>query len=313
MTIKKKLTIAIPIYNEEIRLKEFIEDLIFLNISHIVEIIISDDASDDKSNQICEKFVKEYDFIKLYTHKENFGMPVKNFQFLISKCKTEYFMFASPGDPISKTFIHDALIILESDISCGLVFGGYQIKDRLSDKKIEIIPNSSTSTSPVTRYISRVIDMQPALIYGIFRYKYLNKIKLDYYDFFEVSLSLKLSIYAKIKILNYNVWSWGIEGKRKSYSIYPFKKWLSEKFFKIKINLQENDLNKGKRFSSTQYEKYRMFYLPFYLDQVRTIFKNFSLFKSLLISILITYYVIAKSIKIFVKPSSSDLDFKKIE
>jgi len=70
--------------------------------------------------------------------------------------------------------------------------------------------------------------MQPALIYGIFRTQILKKIKLRHYDFFEVSLSLQVSIYAKIKILNYKVWSWGIDGERKSHSIYPFKKWFSE-------------------------------------------------------------------------------------
>ena len=313
MNIKKKLTVAIPVFNEELRIEKYIKTLISLKSFENIQILISDDCSQDRTYSICKKYSDKYKNINLYSQKKNFGMPVKNFQYLIEKCDTEYFMFGSPGDAMSNSFISDAINLLESDFSCGLVFGQYDIRDINSNKKIDIIPSSSTSNSVFSRYISRIIDMQPALIYGMFRTQILKKIKLSHYDFFEVSLSLKVSIYAKIKILNYKVWSWGIDSERKSHSIYPFKKWFSEKFlFKKKIKLKNNKTYLNKRYSETQYENYRVFYLPFYFDQIKTIFSNFSFIKSILIFIILTYFVTAKIIKVLIKPNSSDLNFKNL-
>ena len=52
-----------------------------------------------------------------------------------------------------------------------------------------------------------------------------------------------------------------------------------------------------------------MNYLPFYFSQLKLIFKSFSLLKSLIISIPLTYYVLGKIVYLFIKPRGMDIDF----
>ena len=63
------------------------------------------------------------------------------------------------------------LKIMDFDPDCSLAFCCYSIKNKTGPEKIAISPSSSCSKFAVTRYFSRIIDMQPALIYGLFRKK----------------------------------------------------------------------------------------------------------------------------------------------
>ncbi len=67
-----KISIGLPIYNEE----KFIENKlknILEQTEQNFEIIISDNASTDKTQQICEKFAKEDNRITYIRHKKNYG------------------------------------------------------------------------------------------------------------------------------------------------------------------------------------------------------------------------------------------------
>ena len=67
----KKVSIIIPLYNNEKYIKECIESLISQTYENI-EIIIVDDGSTDKSVEVCEKFKDER--IRLIK-QINFGAP----------------------------------------------------------------------------------------------------------------------------------------------------------------------------------------------------------------------------------------------
>ena len=64
-------TVVIPFFNEENTLEAAVKNLIKENISR--EIILVDDGSNDKSNEIASSLATEYKFIKLIESKENKG------------------------------------------------------------------------------------------------------------------------------------------------------------------------------------------------------------------------------------------------
>ncbi|MDP4039337.1 MAG: glycosyltransferase family 2 protein [Candidatus Pacearchaeota archaeon] len=70
----KKLSIIVPVYNEEKTLSQIIVKLQDLKIKDIKkEIIIVNDASTDKSKEIIKLLIKEYKNINYIEHKKNLG------------------------------------------------------------------------------------------------------------------------------------------------------------------------------------------------------------------------------------------------
>ena len=67
--MKPLLTVVIPVYNVERYLKRCIESVLVQEWKDY-EILLVDDGSTDNSPQICDDYVKAYDFISVI-HKEN--------------------------------------------------------------------------------------------------------------------------------------------------------------------------------------------------------------------------------------------------
>ena len=305
-----KVSIGMPVYNGALTLDATIKTILSQNFTDF-ELIISDDCSKDDTQKICERYQQLDDRIKYFRQDKNFGMPVKNFQFVLDQAQGEYFMFASHDDPYHPEFIQTMLEVMEFDEDCVIAFSDYSIANASRNEKISITPSSSCSKSPVARYLSRVIDFQPALIYGLFRKRYFFSEDLKLFDFFEVSLGLRMAIKGKIRIVNKNLWAWNIDKTRKSHSIYPIGFYVRDlmgmKRKEKKVTTQTDDLNR--RVSETQMEDRLMNYLPFYFSQLKLIFKSFNIFKASLISIILTYYVSGKIIYLMIRPRGMDIDF----
>ncbi len=67
-----KLSIIIPTYNEERTIEEIIKKVINLPLNVEKELIVINDGSTDKTNQILEELKKEFNFILLF-HEKNQG------------------------------------------------------------------------------------------------------------------------------------------------------------------------------------------------------------------------------------------------
>ena len=114
--MKPLLTVVIPVYNVERYLKRCIESVLAQEWKDY-EILLVDDGSTDHSPQICDDYVKAYDFISVI-HKENGGLSeARNTG--ISHVKGEYVYFPDSDDWLEPdTFIAlaEALESQEFDI-----------------------------------------------------------------------------------------------------------------------------------------------------------------------------------------------------
>ena len=291
-----KVSIGMPVFNGGTTLESTIKTILDQNFTDF-ELIISDDCSEDNTQEICQKFVSKDERVKYFRQQQNFGMPVRNFQYVLEQATGEFFMFASHDDPYHPKFISEMLEVMKVDENCAIAFCSYKISDSNSHKSISITPSSSCSKSSVSRYLSRIIDMQPALIYGMFRKNLFNSENLKLFDFFEVNAGIEMAIKGNIRIVNKYLWEWKIDSKRDSYSIYPLKTYLYE-LFSLK--------------SITNNKKSRMNYFPFYFSQIKLIFKNFAFTKSIIIFCILSFYVFKKILKVLFNPSSSNIDFREI-
>lgn len=109
--MKPLLTVVIPVYNVEKYLKRCVESVL-VQEWHNFEILLIDDGSSDNSPQICDDYVKAYDFISVI-HKENGGLSeARNTG--ISLAKGEYVYFPDSDDWLEPQTFAELAEVLES-------------------------------------------------------------------------------------------------------------------------------------------------------------------------------------------------------
>ena len=91
-----KLSVHMMTYNCEKYIDQSLKSVLRQQTTFPFEIIISDDASTDKTYQIITNIAENHDFIKLHKNKDNLGI-LKNFFETLHRCKGEY-VFDLAGD-----------------------------------------------------------------------------------------------------------------------------------------------------------------------------------------------------------------------
>ncbi len=104
------ITIGLPVFNGESTLRESLESLLAQTLRNF-EIILSDNASTDETQAICEEFAKKDDRIIYIRQPTNIG-AFPNFIFVLNQAKTDFFMWAAHDDSWSPSFIETNLSLL---------------------------------------------------------------------------------------------------------------------------------------------------------------------------------------------------------
>jgi len=110
-----KLSIGMPVYNGELFIERAIESILAQTFTDF-ELIISDNASTDSTQEICQNFSKKDDRIRIFKQEKNIGVH-RNFYFLLSQARGEYFAWAAVDDYLDKDFMEKNLKVLESNNS----------------------------------------------------------------------------------------------------------------------------------------------------------------------------------------------------
>ena len=108
---QKKVSIGLPVFNEEKLIRKKLESILSQTFQDFT-IVISDNGSTDQTRKICEEMSKIDDRITFSHHKENKG-PYWNYNFVLNKAETEYFVMAAPDDIWSENFLESNINILE--------------------------------------------------------------------------------------------------------------------------------------------------------------------------------------------------------
>lgn len=112
--IKPKVTIGMPVYNAEKTIKKAITSLLAQTFRNF-ELIISDNASDDETANICKRFALKDRRVHYLRQSKNLGASA-NFNFLLSQIKGKYFMFAASDDWRSPEFLEANVSALDSNL-----------------------------------------------------------------------------------------------------------------------------------------------------------------------------------------------------
>ncbi len=179
------ITIGMPLYNGENSLKQRLESIINQSSSNF-KLIISDNGSTDKSQEICEEMSKKDKRIIYFRQEENKGVHW-NFIFVLKKATTKYFVWAAADDIWSPDFLEKNINVLENNEnivgSIGELTLYNRIKDPLTNKIIiKILENTKKFqyVHPVSGNIDERIKFilknnMGLPIYGVFRTDKLQK------------------------------------------------------------------------------------------------------------------------------------------
>lgn len=156
------VSVGLPVRNGGPMLQAAIESI--LNQTHIdIELIISDNDSDDETAEICRVYAERDNRI-IYFRQKSMLSPFDNFQFVLNESRGMYFMWAAHDDLRSADYIENLIVGLENKRAV-LAFG-----DLLTTQSHAAIPapKSYDFETEGLHYLSRVRKQSMNLCYHFY-------------------------------------------------------------------------------------------------------------------------------------------------
>ena len=113
------VSIGMPVYNGGKYIRDALDSLLAQTFTNF-ELIISDNASTDRTEQICREYADRDARIQYVRQPVNRGATA-NFQFVLDEAAGEYFMWAAYDDYWKPHFIAHALSAMNNE-SIGFAF-----------------------------------------------------------------------------------------------------------------------------------------------------------------------------------------------
>lgn len=108
-----RVTIGLPVYNGERYLAEALESLLAQSYTEF-EVVISDNASIDRTEEICRSFADRDERVRYVRADVNRG-GTWNFNRVVELSRGEYFRWAAHDDAVAPTYLQRCLDVLEND------------------------------------------------------------------------------------------------------------------------------------------------------------------------------------------------------
>lgn len=151
-----RVSIGMPVYNCERFLHQSIGSLLGQTYEDI-ELVITDNASTDRTEEICREFAAKDKRVRYYRNERNLGGP-GNFRRVFSLCKGELHKWSTADDYWDPTFIEKCVAVLDREPDVVACYSMTRFVDG-SGKVIEDYEDHLhlQEASPGTRFI-RVLE-----------------------------------------------------------------------------------------------------------------------------------------------------------
>lgn len=184
MRREPRLAIGIPVFNGEAFLDELLNDLRDQTFSDF-EIVISDNASTDRTEAICRTHAEADERVKYFRSDFNLGAN-PNFDRAFRLSRAPYFMWAAHDDLHDRTFAEKCVALLDANPDVVLAHSGVRYINAVgqtidaagSNLKRDSIA-SGEADHPVVRFADVLFSNSYCHeLYGVFRRSALEKTKL---------------------------------------------------------------------------------------------------------------------------------------
>jgi glycosyltransferase involved in cell wall biosynthesis len=120
MLHQPRVSVGLPVYNGERYLSECLDSLLSQTFEHF-ELIISDNASTDHTEEICRDYAARHKRVQYFRNEVNIGVN-RNFNRVFQLASGEYFKWASADDVCHPQLVARCLEVLDHDSSVVLAY-----------------------------------------------------------------------------------------------------------------------------------------------------------------------------------------------
>ena len=111
MSASPRLSVGLPVYNGETYVGQSIEALLGQSFEDF-ELIISDNASTDSTQDICRRYLKQDSRVRYIRHSRNIGLSL-NHNFVLRQSRGEYFKWAAADDLYGRDLLKSCVDALD--------------------------------------------------------------------------------------------------------------------------------------------------------------------------------------------------------
>lgn len=243
--ITPKVTIGMPVYNGERFIGEAIDSLLGQTFTDF-ELIISDNASTDSTEEICREYVAKDPRVVYWRQSKNQG-AMNNFLFVLHKATGKYFMWAASDDYWSNNWLEVVVNDFNANAGTALAFGHVAAvaEDGTITKSYHFYHFSRFKFIRLLQlFLSEENDYKANFIYGL--YERSNLLKFGFHK-----------TYGNDNHFVFEVVQGGVLSTN-----------LNTLFFKR--NIASSEGNKASQAFSSKYRKiFLLDYLPYYIGYLR--------------------------------------------
>src|SRR3990172_11630910 len=112
---RPKVSVGMPVYNAERYLEEALASILAQSFDDF-ELVISDNASTDRTAEICRAYADKDERIRYFRMRQNYGV-IDNFNSVFRLSGGEYFKWAASDDVCERDYLRKAVDVLDRDPS----------------------------------------------------------------------------------------------------------------------------------------------------------------------------------------------------
>lgn len=146
---RPRVSVGMPVYNAEQFIEESLESILGQTFEDF-ELIISDNASTDRTEEICRSHATKDERIFYVRSRENYGV-IQNFNQVLRISSGEYFKWAASDDICGLDYLRRAVDVLDADPSVVLVWAKTEGIDE-EGNHIDLPAELSDLNSPLSVY-----------------------------------------------------------------------------------------------------------------------------------------------------------------
>ncbi len=167
-----------PVYNGQNYLAETMESLLAQTCTDF-ELVISDNASTDRTETICREYAVRDERIRYYRQEENVGASA-NYNRVFELARGVYFKWAAHDDLLAPTYLERCVAVLDADPDVVLAYTQAKAIDD-QGQVVKVYPGKHhfSAAAPRERFYEFVLDPHPVVaVFGLMRRDVLGRTRL---------------------------------------------------------------------------------------------------------------------------------------
>jgi glycosyltransferase involved in cell wall biosynthesis len=192
------VTIGMPVYNSERYVRQSLDALLAQTYTDFT-FVISDNASTDRTGEICREYARKDPRVHYFRNERNIGLSA-NFNRVLQLTNSKYLKWSTSNDLVAPDMLADAVAVMEADPSIILCYPKTILVDENGhetgryDDRLQLMDED-----PVSRYLTLLTNLRLCHQHqGLIRTDVLRRTSLlSQHTDSDVNLLAELSLYGK--------------------------------------------------------------------------------------------------------------------